>query len=62
MAWLQASGSTPPLTTIEQPIGEIVDTAVSALRRLIDEPGDTVPSYVFRPRLREGGTTVAPAA
>ncbi len=54
-AWTQ-----PSLTTIEQPIAEIARTAVAALRRLIDEPAEAVPSVGFRPRLRRGGTT-APA-
>jgi DNA-binding LacI/PurR family transcriptional regulator len=53
-AWTQ-----PPLTTIEQPIGEIARAAVAALRRLIDQPGEAVASYVLRPSLRLGGTTVA---
>jgi DNA-binding LacI/PurR family transcriptional regulator len=51
----------PPLTTVEQPIDDIAGTAVAALRTLIDEPDQAVPSSAFRPRLRAGGTT-APAA
>jgi len=47
----------PPLTTVEQPIDEIAETAVRALRSLIDEPGQALPNYVFRPRLRLGGST-----
>lgn len=54
-AWTQ-----PPLTTIEQPIVEIAGTAVTALQRLITEPQETVPSFVFRPRLLPGGTTAPP--
>ena len=54
-AWTQ-----PPLTTVEQPIDEIAETAIAALRPLIDAPAQTLPSYVFRPTLRVGGTT-APA-
>ena len=50
----------PPLTTIEQPIDEIAATAVDALRTLIDEPGQSLPNYVFRPRLRPGGSTAPP--
>jgi DNA-binding LacI/PurR family transcriptional regulator len=49
----------PTLTTVEQPIDEIADTAVSALQTLIDEPDQAVPSFAFRPRLRVGGTTAA---
>jgi alanine racemase len=56
-AWTQ-----PPLTTIEQPIGDIARTAVAALRRLIEQPGEAVASYVFRPRLRVAGTTAAAPA
>ena len=50
----------PPLTTIAQPISEIADTAVDALRRLIDEPARPVPHFVFRPQLRLRGSTGAP--
>ena len=49
----------PTLTTVEQPIDEIADTAVSALQTLIDEPDQAVPSFAFRPQLRVGGTTAA---
>jgi DNA-binding LacI/PurR family transcriptional regulator len=52
-----ATWTQPPLTTIEQPIDDIASTAVMALRKLIDEPGQAVPSYAFRPLLRVGGTT-----
>lgn len=51
------SWTQPPLTTIEQPIDEIADTAVSALRTLIDDPGRALPDYRFRPRLRERAST-----
>ena len=54
-AWTQ-----PPLTTIEQPIDEIAGTAIEALRALVDGPAQTLPSYVFRPTLRIGGTTAPP--
>jgi DNA-binding LacI/PurR family transcriptional regulator len=46
----------PPLTTVEQPIEQIVETAVDALRCLIEEPRPLPNSY-FRPRLREREST-----
>ena len=49
--------SLPPLTTIEQPIDEIAETAVTALRRLIRDPERPLPNFVFRPKLRLGWTT-----
>jgi DNA-binding LacI/PurR family transcriptional regulator len=55
-AWTQ-----PALTTVEQPIGEIAETAIEALRALVDHPAQTLPTYVFRPQLRVGGTTAPPA-
>ena len=55
-----ASWTEPALTTVEQPIDEIAETAIEALRALIDDPGQTLPSYVFRPTLRLGGTTAPP--
>ncbi len=48
----------PPLTTVEQPIEEIAQTAVQALLDLIGG-SDALPNYVFRPRLRAGGSTAA---
>jgi LacI family transcriptional regulator len=57
-----AAWTRPPLTTVEQPIGEIARTAVAALRAQVDRPEERQPSYVFRPRLRVGGTTATPAA
>ena len=45
------------LTTIEQPIDEIAETAVRALLTLIEEPGRELPSYLFRPKLRERAST-----
>src|SRR5262249_8935704 len=50
----------PTLTTVAQPIREIADTAIAALRAKIDDGERTLPSYVFRPRLRRGGTTAPP--
>ena len=51
----------PTLTTVEQPIDEIAETAVEALLTLIAGRAQTLPNYVFRPRLRVGGST-APLA
>ena len=60
---IDAAGWTqPPLTTVEQPIDEIARTAVAALRAQVDEPVARQPNYVFRPRLRIGGTTAPPSA
>jgi DNA-binding LacI/PurR family transcriptional regulator len=52
----------PPLTTVEQPIDEIARTAVEALWGQVARPSERQPSYVFRPRLRPGGTTSPPSA
>jgi DNA-binding LacI/PurR family transcriptional regulator len=52
-----ASWNEPTLTTVEQPIGEIADTAVRALRSLIENGDRSLPNYVFRPRLRLGRST-----
>lgn len=57
-----ATWTQPPLTTIEQPLDEIARTAVAALRAQVDRPHERQPSYVFRPKLREGGTTAPPPA
>ena len=54
-AWTQ-----PQLTTVEQPIEEISGRAVDALRALIEQPDVELPNFVYRPRLRLGGTTAAP--
>jgi DNA-binding LacI/PurR family transcriptional regulator len=54
-AWTQ-----PPLTTVEQPIADIARTAVEALQALIGEPTQTLPDYVFRPRLRIRASTASP--
>lgn len=60
---IDATGWTqPPLTTVEQPIDEIAETTISALGALMREPGAILPRYVFRPRLRPGGTTGPPGA
>jgi DNA-binding LacI/PurR family transcriptional regulator len=46
-----SSWTNPPLTTVEQPIDEIAQTAVESLRVLIEEPRPLPNSY-FRPNLR----------
>src|ERR687887_2745948 len=51
----------PPLTTVDQPIEEIAETAVSALRSLIEEPEKPLPDFSFRPRLAVRGSTARPA-
>jgi DNA-binding LacI/PurR family transcriptional regulator len=51
----------PALTTVEQPIEEIAETAVNSLRSLIDDPGKPLPDSFFRPRLRERASTAPPA-
>ena len=55
-----AAWTSPPLTTVEQPIEEIAETAVNALRTLIAEPEKPLPDYSFRPRLRVRGSTAQP--
>jgi DNA-binding LacI/PurR family transcriptional regulator len=57
-----ATWTQPPLTTVEQPIDEIARTTVEALRAQGDRPVERQPSYVFRPRLRVGGTTAPPSS
>jgi len=54
-AWTQ-----PHLTSVEQPIEQIAETAVAALRGLIEQPEVELPSFVYRPRLRRGGTSAPP--
>ena len=56
-----ATWTNPPLTTVEQPIDEIARTAVEALWGQVARPSERQPSYVFRPRLRVGGTTAPPS-
>jgi DNA-binding LacI/PurR family transcriptional regulator len=51
----------PPLTTVEQPIAEIAETAVSALRTLIDSPDKPLPNFYFRPQLVARASSAAPA-
>ena len=50
----------PALTTVEQPIEEIAETAVNALRSLIAEPEKPLPDYSFRPTLNVRGSTAPP--
>jgi len=51
----------PPLTTVEQPIDVIAKTAIAALNTQIEDPDQVLANYVFRPRLKLGGTTAAPS-
>ena len=55
-----AAWTSPALTTVEQPIEEIAETAVNALRTLIAEREKPLPDYSFRPRLRVRGSTAPP--
>jgi DNA-binding LacI/PurR family transcriptional regulator len=55
-----AAWTSPGLTTVEQPIQEIAETAVNALRTLMAEPDKPLPDYSFRPRLRVRASTAAP--
>jgi DNA-binding LacI/PurR family transcriptional regulator len=52
----------PPLTTIEQPIDQIAETAVNALHTLISDPERELPTFLFRPRLVVRESTAPPAA
>jgi DNA-binding LacI/PurR family transcriptional regulator len=51
----------PALTTVEQPIEEIAETAVNALRTRMDAPRKPLPDSFFRPRLRQRASTAPPA-
>jgi len=51
----------PPLTTVEQPIEEIAETAVNALKSLIEDPEKPLPDFSFRPQLAVRGSTAPPA-
>ena len=51
----------PPLTTVEQPIEEIAETAVNALRSLIEDPAKPLPDFSFRPQLAVRGSTAPPS-
>jgi DNA-binding LacI/PurR family transcriptional regulator len=52
--------TSPPLTTVEQPIEDIAETAVNALRTLISEPEKPLPDYSFRPKLAVRASTGPP--
>ena len=54
--------TTPQLTTVEQPIEEIAETAISALTSLIEDPDKPLPDFSFRPRLAVRGSTGPPAS
>jgi DNA-binding LacI/PurR family transcriptional regulator len=56
-----AAWTSPPLTTVEQPIEDIAETAVNALQTLIAEPEKPLPDYTFRPRLTVRASTARPA-
>jgi DNA-binding LacI/PurR family transcriptional regulator len=53
--------SVPELTTVEQPIARIAETAVETLRALIAQPDRPAPNAHFRPRLSVRASTAAPA-
>ena len=58
---IEAAGWTEPiLTTVEQPVPELAAMAVNALSALIEDPGQRMPNFLFRPRMREGASTAAP--
>jgi DNA-binding LacI/PurR family transcriptional regulator len=49
--------SVPELTTVEQPIAQIADTAVFTLETLIEHPERQVPNSYYRPVLRKRAST-----
>jgi DNA-binding LacI/PurR family transcriptional regulator len=53
--------SVPELTTVEQPIAQIADTAVETLQKLIEDPGRPLPNSYFRPVLKVRASTTAPS-
>jgi DNA-binding LacI/PurR family transcriptional regulator len=55
-----AKWSVPELTTVEQPIAQIADTAVQTLQTLIEQPERSLPSSYYRPLLRVRASTSAP--
>ena len=50
----------PALTTVEQPIARIADTAVESLQSMIADRYRPVPNSYFRPVLRVRGSTASP--
>ena len=56
-----AKWSAPELTTIEQPIELIAETALETLRRLIAQPDRVLPDSYFRPSLRVRQSTAPPS-
>jgi DNA-binding LacI/PurR family transcriptional regulator len=57
-----AKWSSPELTTVEQPIAQIAETALETLQRLIADPSRMLPDSSFRPTLRVGRSTAPPAS
>ncbi|HZR96831.1 MAG TPA: LacI family DNA-binding transcriptional regulator [Gaiellaceae bacterium] len=53
--------SVPELTTVEQPIAQIADTAVETLQTLIESPNRALPNSYFRPVLSVRASTASPA-
>lgn len=51
--------SVPELTTVEQPIAQIADTAVTTLQSLIEQPERKLPNSYFRPVLRVRASSAA---
>jgi DNA-binding LacI/PurR family transcriptional regulator len=52
--------SIPELTTVEQPIDEIAETAVQTLLTLIEQPERSLPNLYYRPTLRVRASTGPP--
>lgn len=52
----------PALTTVEQPIEKIAETAITVLRTLIADPERELPQFLFRPTLQVRGSTAAAPA
>jgi DNA-binding LacI/PurR family transcriptional regulator len=57
----ETTWTTPALTTVEQPIAQIADTAVQTLQTLIEQPTRPLPNSYFRPVMRVRGSTAFPA-
>lgn len=55
-----AAWTSPALTTVEQPIQEIAETAVNVLQTLISDPQKPLPDSSFRPRLNVRESTAPP--